>query len=98
MLRLLTMGVAGVFFATGFAFIIIDGTRTIAGGELRLTAFSILFANQMPALENIVSRNLHPFLWNPVVKGLAASPAALIFAIVGLLLLNLCRRRGRPAR
>ena len=88
--------------AAGFAAVIVDGTRSIAGNELSLTPFADLIKSRLPGLEAAIGRNIHPLLWDPVTVSLLKLPAWVIFALAGLFLLWLASRRrcvvGRSSR
>ena len=93
MLRFLVRAIAMLVLAAGFATLIIDGTRSIAGGGLSLTPVSELFSGRLPGIEQSIVRNVHPLLWDPVLKFLLRTPAWLALAIFGLGLLKIARRR-----
>ena len=84
MLRFLLRALALLALAAGFAAIIIDGTRSIAGAELSLTPVSDLIKPRLPGLEIAIGRNIHPLLWDPVAVSLLRLPAWAVFALVGL--------------
>ena len=92
MLRFLVRMIALFVLAAGFADLIVDGTRSIAGGEISVTSLSVLVGARLPALEQAVVRNIHPLLWNPVLLTVLRLPASLVLALVGLLLLRAGRR------
>ncbi len=80
--------------AAGFAALVIDGTRSIAGSEPSLTPFSILFASKLPLMREAITRNIHPLLWDPVTTSLLRLPIWLVLAIAGLFLLWIARPRA----
>ena len=96
MIRFLTRAVGLLVLAAGFAVFVVDGTRSIAGGELSITPLSELLKSRLPALEQIVDRNLHPLLWDPLALGLLRLPAWLVLSLFGLLLIGVAARR-KPA-
>ncbi len=93
MLRFIVRVAAMLVLAAGFAALVIDGTRSIAGGELSLTPFSDLLKSRLPGLEQAIGKNIHPLLWDPVATSLLRLPAWLVLALLGLLLLRVARRR-----
>lgn len=97
MLRFLVRAIAMLVLAAGFAALIIDGTRTIAGQELSLTPVSELFKSRLPAFEQSIVRNLHPLLWDPLLKNLLRTPAWIALALLGLLMLRVAQRREPAA-
>jgi hypothetical protein len=96
MIRFLLRLLAMLILAAGFAALIVDGTRSIAGSELNLTPLSDLLRARLPAIEQSVTRNVHPLLWDPVLKSFFRLPAWLVLAMAGLLLLKLGRRPVPP--
>jgi hypothetical protein len=96
MLRLLLRFVGILAVAAAFASLIIDGTRSIAGGALSLTPFGqtalSFFPVQFPQIQPAVERHIHPFLWDPVLLTMFILPTWLIIGIGGLLLLMLTRK------
>lgn len=93
MLRFALRMIGLLTIASGFAALVVDGTRTIAGSELSLTPFAELIKARLPALELIVGRNIHPFLWDPLLLSLLKLPAWLVLSLVGLIFLWLASRR-----
>jgi hypothetical protein len=84
----------------GLGFLIVDGARTIAAGELVLTAFGETWFRLDPASLNgaqaLVQRYVHPYLWDPIIQAVLLWPTfavalglSLIFVIIGR-----PRRRG----
>jgi hypothetical protein len=100
MIRLIFRLTGLVLLAAGFAALVIDGTRSIAGNRLLLTAFSQtvqwMIPTKFPFLQSIVERNLHPLLWDPVLVFIFKLPTSLVLGICGLILLLLARKPTRP--
>jgi hypothetical protein len=96
MLRLAFRFAGFLAAAAAFASLIIDGTRSIAGGAVSLTSLgqtaSAIFPAQFPALGPAIERNIHPLLWNPVLTTLFWLPTWLVVGLLGLLLLALTRK------
>ncbi len=96
MLRLLFRFLGILAVAAAFATLIIDGTRSIAGGGLSLTPFGqtviSFFPTQFPLLKPAVEQNIHPLLWDPVLLTLFLMPTWLIIGMGGLILLALTRK------
>lgn len=97
MLRFLARAFGLVLLAGGFAALIVDGTRSIAASAVVLSRFgdlcSAAFPTAFPLLQPAVERNLHPLLWDPVMKGLFLAPGWIVLTAFGLLFLWLARRR-----
>ncbi len=96
MLRLAFRFAGFLAVAVAFALLVIDGTRTIAGGGLSLTPFGqtviSFFPKQFPLLQPAVEQHVHPFLWDPVLLTLLLMPTWLIIGLCGLLLLAVTRK------
>jgi hypothetical protein len=97
MFRFLLRVLAVVVLAAGFASLIVDGTRSIAGAELSVTPMSAVLGSRLQLVEQVV-KNIHPLLWDPVVVGLMRVPAWVGFCVAGLLILRLGRRREQFLR
>jgi hypothetical protein len=95
MLRFLARIAGFIVLAAGFAALVIDGTRSIAGHTLMLTPFGALFSGKLPALQQALVQNIHPLLWDPVTTGLLRLPVWIVLAIGGGFLIWIARRR-RP--
>jgi hypothetical protein len=98
MLRLLIRFLGLVLLAGGFAALIVDGTRTLAGGELRVTPLgegaADLFPLAMRSFQASVERQF-PLLWNPVLVTLMLAPISLTLTGLGALLIATSQKRRR---
>lgn len=98
MFRFLLRTVGLFLLAGAFAALIIDGTRSIAGGALSLTSFGATlawiapdkFAGLKPALSHI-----SPLLWDPVAVYLLMLPTWLLIGALGTLIM-LAAQKPRP--
>jgi hypothetical protein len=99
MLRFLIRFLGLMLLAGGFAALIVDGTRTLAGGELRVTPLSKsvhdLFPAKMQALQASIEQ--HAPLWDPVVSTLLLAPVSLTLTGLGALFIALSQKRRRPS-
>jgi hypothetical protein len=88
-----------LLLAAAFAALVIDGTRSIAGGALSLTPLEQTMLWLMPErfakLKLALQHALPPFLWDPVTVHVLQMPAWFVVGIVGILLMLLTRKR-RP--
>jgi hypothetical protein len=85
-----------ILLAGAFAALIIDGTRTIAGGSLALTPFGTTLIWAMPLkFESLREQlqHLSPYLWDPVAVKLLALPTWAVAGTLGLLALALPRKK-----
>jgi hypothetical protein len=100
MIRLVIRLIGLVLLAAGFAALVIDGTRSIAGSRLLMTPFAQtlqwIMPARFPALRGLVERDLHPLLWDPVLVSIMKLPTSLVLGAIGLVLLLLARKRARP--
>ena len=82
--------------AAGFVALVIDGARSIANAGLRFTSVSdVLIAviqERFQLIQPAVERNLHPWLWDPLVLNVMRAPVAAAALLLGFALLWLGRR------
>ena len=99
MLRLALRLFGLLTLAGAFAALVIDGTRSIAAGEVMLTPLGStaiwLFPAKFPILQPAVERHLHPWLWDPLLVSLLLTPTFLALGGLGLLLFAAGLRRRR---
>jgi hypothetical protein len=99
MIRFIFRLIGLVLLAGGFAALVIDGTRSIAGNRLLWTPFEQtaqwLLPGKLPLLQAIVERDVHPLLWNPVLITIFRLPASLVLGVLGVVLLLISRKRSR---
>ncbi|MEF3365894.1 hypothetical protein V3H18_05030 [Methylocystis sp. 9N] len=99
MLRLLTRFIGLLLLAGGFIALIVDGTRSIAGGQLMVTTLrrgaSALFPALFQSFQASVE-NLSAFLWDPVVSTLMLAPVCVALGGVGALLILVSHRESAP--
>ena len=99
MIRFLLRFTGFWLLAAGFVALIVDGTRSIAAGEIMLTPLGStaiwLFPAKFPILQPAVERHLHPWLWDPLLVSLLLTPTFLALGGLGLLLFAAGLRRRR---
>lgn len=97
MTRFLTRTLALLLLAAGFAALVIDGVRSIAGSRLVVTAFGEMmyrvFPQSFPKLQPVVEQRLHPVVWDPFLLSFFLTPAWVVLGFLGLLLFWLARPR-----
>lgn len=98
MLRLLTRFLAHLLLAAAFIALIVDGTRSIAGGQLAVTSLqtglSELFPDFYAGLRASVSARAR-WLWDPVMTGLLTLPVSLSLAgLAAAMILGGARRES----
>lgn len=98
MLRALLRFVGLVCLAGGFATLVVDGTRSIAGSSLSFTRFGDTLAWVAPknyeAIEPAVEK-FHPLLWNSVLARMFDIPTWTVLGLLGLGLIFLGRPRAQ---
>ncbi|ATQ68726.1 MULTISPECIES: hypothetical protein [Methylosinus] len=96
MLRLLIRFAGLLLLAGGFAALIVDGTRSLAGGDLRIVPLGVatieLFPLQTKAWQAAAERSL----WGPLFELLLRAPLSLTLTGLGALLIAASRKRRRP--
>jgi hypothetical protein len=90
---------AGTFFLFAALALVSDVTRWTTGGGFSMTSIASFWRGASPlSLElakNLVSRSLHPWLWDPLIWRLLLLPAWITLSLIGLLCARLGRRRDR---
>lgn len=98
-MRLIGRLIGLALLAGAFAAAVIDGARSIAASRLIVTPLGETlywaFPNKMPLLQPFIERQLHPFLWNPILYVLHA-PTWAVLGLLGLALLYALRKRAPP--
>ncbi len=90
MLRLLTRFLGLLLLAGGFIALIVDGTRSIAGGELLVTTLRKGLSETMPALYRSLEADIaekSAFLWNTVMSTAMLLPVSVTLGGLGALLI-----------
>ena len=80
--------------ASAFAALVIDGTRSIAGGAISVTFLGAVLKNWEPEIQRVISLRLHPFLWDPVTVQFMRLPVWIVLGALGLLFLLVAQRRA----
>ena len=86
----------------GLGFLIVDGARTIAAGELDLTAFGQTWYDfdraSLNSLQALVQRYVHPYLWDPIIQTVLQWPTFAVALGLSLIFVVLGRPRRRGAK
>jgi hypothetical protein len=95
MIRLAFRLLGLILLAGAFAALIIDGTRTIAGGSLSMTPLSETLLWAMPKFANLQPQieHLNRYLWDPVTVTLLKLPTFAVAGVLGFLALALRQRK-----
>jgi len=81
--------------ASAFAALVIDGTRSIAGGAISVTFLGAVLKNWEPEMQRVISLRLHPWLWDPVSLQFMRLPLWVVLGALGLVFLLGAQRRAR---
>ncbi len=101
MLRLLTRFLGLLLLAIGFMALIVDGTRSIAGGGLAVTTLRKGAAETFPAFYRAMQTNLEAksaFLWDPGLTTLMLLPVSVALGGLGALMIILSHKREATNR
>ena len=100
MFRFISRVLGLVLLALGFVGLVIDGTRSIANNAVTFRSIgevaALVFKDRYLQLQPAIERNLHPVLWDPVVRETMLAPASIAAFVLGLLLLWLGQRPKDP--
>ena len=101
MLRFLSRFIGLWCLAGALVALVVDGAKTIAAGSVVTTPLGLLWFQVSPASLNAaqagIQRNVHPFLWDPVIQTILQAPSFVVFGVLGILLM-LAGRRKREVR
>jgi hypothetical protein len=82
--------------AAGFVALVIDGARSIANAGLRFTPLGevviALIQERYQLIQPAIERNIHPWLWDPLLLTVLRAPVAVVALLLGFALLWLGRR------
>jgi hypothetical protein len=89
--------------AAGFVALVRDGTKSIAGNAIFVTALSDDWTNIHPtslqSLEAAVTRYVQPYaggwVWDPVALGILAAPTFIVLGILGSVLILIGRKKKK---
>ncbi|GDX38504.1 hypothetical protein LBMAG20_07190 [Methylocystaceae bacterium] len=101
MLRLLARFFGLLLLAGGFIALIVDGTRSIAGGELTITTLRRGAVELFPTLYESVQTSVmqkSTFLWDPILTSLMILPVSIAFGGLGALFIVFSTKRDTQMR
>ena len=97
MIRALLRFLGLLLLALAFIFVIYDGMKSIADRTFYATAlgqfWTEVHAGSLQAAQTSVERNVSSTLWNLAISPILEQPAVVIFAIFGVVLIVLGRKR-----
>jgi hypothetical protein len=83
----------------GLGFLIVDGARSIAAGDLILTRFGQSWYDldraSLNGAQALVQRYLHPYVWDPVIATILQWPTFAVALGLSLLFVVISRPRRR---
>jgi hypothetical protein len=89
-----------LLLAGGFVSLIVDGTRSLAGGRLFVTTLRKGATDHFPAalqsIQTSVEQNVPAFLWDPIISTLLLLPVSVGFGALGALLIVLSHKQREP--
>jgi hypothetical protein len=95
MIRFLLRFIGLWLLAGGFIFLVYDGTKSIASNAVLMTRVQDVWGNvhqaSLLALEPTLESYAH-FLWKPVMTTFLEQPVALVFVILGVILMIVGRK------
>jgi hypothetical protein len=98
MFRLTVRLIGFLLLAGAFASLVIDGTRSIAGGGLALTPLGqtifLIFPEKFQGLQPAIEKYAHPLLWDPLMVSLLLLPTWLVVGLLGFLLMLVSQKKA----
>lgn len=82
-----------VLLAGAFTALVIDGTRTIAGGSLSITPLGDALVWLAPKVTNLLPQAHQPHLWDPALATVVKLPAFVAAGGLGLLAFVLTQKK-----
>jgi hypothetical protein len=99
MFRLTLRFLGLLLLAAAFAALVVDGTRSIAGGVVSLASFEQtmlwLLPNKFPPMEAAIRHGLPSFLWHDLMTNVLKMPTWVVAGALGILLM-LASQKPRP--
>lgn len=96
-MRFLFRLVGLLFLAGAFTALVIDGTRSVAAGQVNVLPLGRTLTILSPAgfqkFQMLVEAKL-PLLWDPVLVTIFLLPTWVVLGVVGLILIALTRKRA----
>jgi hypothetical protein len=97
MFRFLLRFIGLWMLAAAFIFLVYDGAGWVANGVLNSMQLGTLWAsihqNSLLQLQPAVERHVAGWLWNPVIMTILEQPVWLVFAVIGVVLILLGRKK-----
>jgi hypothetical protein len=96
MFRLVLRFLGLCLLATAFVTVVVDFTRSVAGGKEYVTPLGetlmVLAPREMALAQGFIERHVHPFIWDPILVDLMRLPVWLTVGVIGCLAIRLGRK------
>jgi hypothetical protein len=96
MFRLVLRFLGLCLLATAFVTVVVDFTRSVAGGKEYVTPLGetlmVLAPREMALAQGFIERHVHPFIWDPILAHLMRLPVWLAVGVIGCLAVRLGRK------
>ncbi|WP_136657829.1 hypothetical protein [Nitratireductor sp. XY-223] len=80
---------------------VVDTIRSVAASEVVITPLGASWYSISPDTLNlaqaVIQRNLHPYIWDPVVQWILLQPTWAVFIVLALFFYLIAWRKPRPA-
>ncbi len=80
---------------------VVDTIKSVAASQVILTPLGASWYDVSPdslnLVQAVVQRNVHPYLWDPIIQWILLQPTWAVFLVLSLLLYMIAWRRPRPA-
>ena len=97
MIRFLLRFLGLWILAAAFVWLVIDGTKSIAGNAIYFTQLGKtwyeLSPNSLQLLQPAIEHNVAVWLWNPVIQTVLEQPTWLVLGVTGSILILLGRKK-----
>lgn len=84
-------------FAGAFVALVLDGARSITSGDLIVTPMGStwfeLHRDSLNLAQAVIQRNVHPYVWDPVMISILAAPTWLVIGVISLLFIAIGKKR-----
>lgn len=80
---------------------VIDAIKSVAASQVVISPLGAVWFGLSPDTLNlaqaVIQRNVHPYLWDPVVQWILLQPAWAVFLVLSLFFYLIAWRRPKPA-
>lgn len=84
-------------FAGAFVALVLDGARSITSGDLINTPMGTTWASlnrdSLSQLQAGIQRNVHPYIWDPIMQNILLSPTWLVVGVIALFFIVIGKKR-----